>query len=225
MQTVAETRRGRLEELIRRHGSIALLNEALHWPRTDPKITQIRNANLRSGRNKPYQMGDAMARQIEQALGLSRGWMDTAIEAAGDELPAPTIEHIGKKLEQQAKRLDLTPSQVADVFGVKPPSVYDWYKHGRIHKSHYPLLVAKFGQPIEWWLDLQPASEPETAQPTHGLSADALQIAKLFDLIPRKDLIKRAQAQMACAQTIINLLQPMPPEPAHTAQGNKTQSS
>jgi len=32
---------------------------------------------MRSGRVKPYQMGDAMAREIEQKLSLDVGWMDT----------------------------------------------------------------------------------------------------------------------------------------------------
>lgn len=77
MYTAAETRRARLEILIAQHGGIAELNEKLTWSRTDPKLSQIRNANTRPGRDKPYQMGDAMAREIEEKLKLERGWMDT----------------------------------------------------------------------------------------------------------------------------------------------------
>lgn len=77
MKTVSETRRDRLEMLIKQHGSLAELNEKLGWARTDPKLTQIRNANARAGREKPYQMGDAMAREIEDKLEIERGWMDT----------------------------------------------------------------------------------------------------------------------------------------------------
>ena len=36
--------------------------------------------------------------------------------------------HMGEKLKQEAERLRLKPAQVAAVFGVKPPSVYDWYE-------------------------------------------------------------------------------------------------
>lgn len=153
MKTVAETRRERLEELIRRHGSIAVLNEALQWPRTDPKLTQIRNANARTGRATGYQMGDAMARQIELTLGLSRGWMDNPAEAVGDK---------------QA-----------------------------------PL--------------------PSTGQAP--LSNSALELARLFDLIPQHDLIKRAQAQAAAGQVIIDFLQAAPAAPAHKDQGTKTHKS
>ncbi len=77
MHTSAETRRLRLEMLVKAHGSTAALNTALGWTRTDPKLAQIRNANIRPGRDKPYQMGDAMAREIETKLKLEHGWMDT----------------------------------------------------------------------------------------------------------------------------------------------------
>ena len=81
MQTVSETRRNRLEALITKHGSVAELNTALGWSRTDPKLAQIRNANIRKGRAKPHQMGDAMAREIEEKLALQLGWMDTPPES------------------------------------------------------------------------------------------------------------------------------------------------
>lgn len=75
--TVSETRRARLEMLIEKHGSVANVNTLLGWSRTDPKLTQIRNANARKERAKPYQMGDNMSREIEYKLGLAHGWMDT----------------------------------------------------------------------------------------------------------------------------------------------------
>lgn len=63
--------------LIKKHGSIAELNTVLLLARTDPKLSLIRNANKRGTRSKPHQMGDAMAREIEERLCLDRGWMDT----------------------------------------------------------------------------------------------------------------------------------------------------
>jgi len=77
MQTASETRRVRLEMLIKKHGSIATLNTDLGWTRTDPKLALVRNANKRQDRAKPHQMGDAMAREIEKKLSLDHGWMDT----------------------------------------------------------------------------------------------------------------------------------------------------
>ncbi|MFZ2309619.1 MAG: hypothetical protein WAW73_09390 [Rhodoferax sp.] len=94
MQPVSETRKVRLEMLIKSHGSIAALNEAIGWVRTDPKLAQIRNGNVRSGRSKPHQMGDAMAREIETTLSLGLGWMDTPpsyAELHGEEDPRTKV--------------------------------------------------------------------------------------------------------------------------------------
>lgn len=94
MQIVSETRRVRLEMLIKKHSSVAELNTALGWVRTDPKIAQIRNANVRKGRAKPHQMGDAMAREIEEKLSLGLGWMDTPptyVELHGEQDPRTKV--------------------------------------------------------------------------------------------------------------------------------------
>jgi hypothetical protein len=94
MQPVSETRKIRLEMLIKKHSSVAALNELLGWSRTDPKLAQIRNGNMRSGREKPYQMGDAMAREIEEKLSLDLGWMDTPpsyAELHGEEDPRTKV--------------------------------------------------------------------------------------------------------------------------------------
>jgi hypothetical protein len=76
MQTIAEIRRANLEILIEEKGSIAELNEAMGWPRPDPRLTRIRNANTRTDRGTTFQMGDAIARALEAATGREVGWMD-----------------------------------------------------------------------------------------------------------------------------------------------------
>lgn len=101
MQTASETRRARLEMLVKRFQTAAALNTALGWTRTDPKLAQIRNANPRPGRDKPYQMGDAMAREIEEKLDLPRGWMDTPptyAELSGENDPRAMIEHMVQEM-------------------------------------------------------------------------------------------------------------------------------
>lgn len=108
MHTSAETRRIRLEMLIKRHGSVAALNTALAWARTDPKLAQIRNANTRPGRDKPYQMGDAMARELEKILHLEHGWMDTP----------PTHAELHGENDPRAKALAIIENLPADQWGV-----------------------------------------------------------------------------------------------------------
>lgn len=100
-----------------------------------------------------------------------------------------TVTHMGEKLEQEAKRLGLKPAQVAAVFGVKPPSVYDWYAHGRIHKKHYPTLVEWSGKPIEWWLDF-PQEEKLVAQERADYAGEDHRhrvLLELFDGLPSKE--------------------------------------
>lgn len=79
VKTIDETRRARLEMLIKNHGGkLANLNEALGFERTHSQLARIRNRNARTDRpGKFYAMGDEQAREIEQKLGLETGWMDT----------------------------------------------------------------------------------------------------------------------------------------------------
>lgn len=78
MRTVHETRREHLEELIAKYGKLADFNEAMGYPRPSSKFSRLRNANVRHDRpGKTYTMGDAVAREIEDTLGLPRGYMDT----------------------------------------------------------------------------------------------------------------------------------------------------
>lgn len=80
VNTIDETRRVRLEMLIKQYGGkLANLNEALGYERTHSQLARIRNKNARTDRpGKFYAMGDEQAREIEEKLALQNGWMDTA---------------------------------------------------------------------------------------------------------------------------------------------------
>ena len=103
--------------------------------------------------------------------------------------PMTADRHMGSKLQYEAHRRGLKPAQVAAIFDVKPPSVYDWYQNGRIHQRHYAKLVEWSGKPITWWLDLPEAenkvSEPEavyTVRPNRHK-----ELIELFDGLPRQE--------------------------------------
>jgi len=101
MQTVFETRRQRLRLLIEKHGTIAALNTAIGWEPTNARLSQIQNRSIRSDRGTPYEMGDATAREIEKALKLDTGWMDTPPSYA--ELhPDDRITHVMKVMESMS---------------------------------------------------------------------------------------------------------------------------
>lgn len=97
MQTVFETRRARLKDLIAKYGTIAALNAALGWEATNPRLSQIQNRSIRSDRGTAYEMGDATARDIETKLGLETGWMDTPPGLV--DLSDPTIRQALQILE------------------------------------------------------------------------------------------------------------------------------
>jgi len=112
MKTVFETRKQRLINLKTKHGSWAALNRKIGWEDTNPRLSQIASGSIRSTRDKPYVMGDSTARQIEKALGLVEGWMDTPLtylEMTGKEDPRQEVLKIMERVPEDqwdtAKRL------------------------------------------------------------------------------------------------------------------------
>ena len=91
VKTIDETRREKLELLLKKYGSFAELNEAIGYPRTDSRLSRIKNQNARTDREgKTFLMGSPMAREIEHALDLPNGWMDTPLtysELHGEDDP------------------------------------------------------------------------------------------------------------------------------------------
>lgn len=100
MQTVFETRRERLKQLITRFGTIAALNVALGYDATNPRLSQIQNRSIRSDRGTPYEMGDTTAREIEAKLELETGWMDTP--AGVEKYAKLEVERLHQVAEQLA---------------------------------------------------------------------------------------------------------------------------
>lgn len=102
MNTIAETRRIRLDMLVKRHDdSLAKLNEALGLDRTDSTLSQIRTQAKHSKTGKPRSMGDDLARRIEDTLLLERGWMDTPptlSEQYGHDDSRVMIEHMVQQM-------------------------------------------------------------------------------------------------------------------------------
>ena len=67
-----------------------------------------------------------------------------------------TGEDLGKALGDAIEKKKVTKKAVAEHFGVKPPSVQDWVKFGRIGKQHLNELVRYFSDvvpPSHWGMD------------------------------------------------------------------------
>ncbi|GAA4400456.1 S24 family peptidase [Quisquiliibacterium transsilvanicum] len=81
MKTVGEVRRENLGLLRDRYGTWPALNIALGRSARDATLGQIWNRNPDSKTGRPRQMGDRLARAIEQCLELPEGWLDVPHEA------------------------------------------------------------------------------------------------------------------------------------------------
>jgi SOS-response transcriptional repressor LexA len=86
-----------------------------------------------------------------------------------------TGKELGIALETAIKLKNVTKKAVADEFGVKPPSVQDWIKYGRIDKKHLNHLVAYFSDVVEpahwgienaWQFDSRPSPEHRAQEPS-----------------------------------------------------------
>ena len=105
MQTVSETRLIRLKMLIKRYNDkLADLNEAIGLVRTDSTLSQIHNQSVHSTTGTPRAMGDVLARRIEKALNLERGWMDTP----------PSYEELSGANDMRAKALAVMEAMPED---------------------------------------------------------------------------------------------------------------
>lgn len=119
-----------------------------------------------------------------------------------------TETHLGIKLKAEAERLKLKPAQVAELFKIKPPSVYDWYTTGRIHQRHYLKMVEWSGKPLEWWFDFPESASSARLSKNSGF---AQSLADLFDSLPDDQKI-RVDAMMECT-AVIKKFSEQPPDP------------
>lgn len=72
-----EIRRLRLLELLKSHGTLAAIGEKTETP-----------ANyLSTVKNREREMGDKVARRIEEKLGLPKGWMDRMDDQEAEQVP------------------------------------------------------------------------------------------------------------------------------------------
>ncbi|MBF6987223.1 S24 family peptidase [Cupriavidus sp. IK-TO18] len=72
-----------------------------------------------------------------------------------------TGEKLGAAIEQARQRKGVSKKALADAMGVKPASVQDWVKYGRIAKERINDLVAYFSDvvgPDHWGLDFAPVN-------------------------------------------------------------------
>ena len=80
-------------------------------------------------------------------------------------------EQLGAALTQAMELKNVGPTEVANHFGIKPPSVKDWQRKGCIHKKHLGRLVAYFSDvvsPAHWGVQQLEAQALASAWSTHS---------------------------------------------------------
>ena len=86
-----------------------------------------------------------------------------------------TGKELGAAIEQARERKGASKKALADAMGVKPASVQDWVKYGRIAKERINDLVAYFSDvvgPEHWGLEFpSPVKGTPTGSPAHQASA------------------------------------------------------
>lgn len=81
-----------------------------------------------------------------------------------------TGRELGAAIRDAIEKKGVTQRQVAEVFGIKPPSIQDWIKKGTVSKDKLPALWHYFEDvagPEHWGLDTFPKwpSRPRTSSP------------------------------------------------------------
>ena len=127
-------------------------------------------------------------------------------------LPAMRSE-FGQRLFDARKHANLTQMELAKAVGTSQPNLAELERKGA-GSALTPAFATRCGVAIEWLAYGQGdmlARETERSGGGGGhstLSEAALSIAALFDLIPVRDKIRRAQAQADATNAILAVLQP-----------------
>lgn len=124
---------------------------------------------------------------------------------------------LGHALREAMTRKRVTQQQVADVFGVKQPSVADWLKHGRVAKRHINRMLEFFSDvvgPEHWGLPTGEASHIQPAvvseQPAnYGPELTPLEHELLAALrqLPESEQREAANRVMARAEELNRLVE------------------
>lgn len=115
---------------------MADLNEAIKWPRNDARLNRIKGRVKRGDREgKFFEMGDNIAREIERALNLPEGWMDTPptyAELLGQEDPQAKIMMLMEQMSPEMQRLfaQLGDTMVKQPIFSPPPQLTNSRKNG-----------------------------------------------------------------------------------------------
>lgn len=117
---------------------------------------------------------------IRYSLHISQGIAEICSALPNGDMTTPTHteRHIGDRLRDEMQARGMSVSEVATLFGVKAPSVYDWLNFGRIAKKHIPQLVEVFGHTADWWIT---GEESAKGNASPGFPPRLIRLAKVLE--------------------------------------------
>jgi phage repressor protein C with HTH and peptisase S24 domain/plasmid maintenance system antidote protein VapI len=141
-----------LDALVRRNGPLAC-TPLLNSGRLNADRTSERRLAPDDGASETDGVFDGFIHNGHSRQSLNGGQGIAENNSTGYTQAMPKQpKHIGDRLRDEMSRRNLSHAQVADLFGVKAPSVYDWVNFGRIAKKHIPKLIEEFGHTADWWI-------------------------------------------------------------------------
>jgi hypothetical protein len=120
-------------------------------------------------------------------------------------------KYLGDAIESARIRKGVTKKAMADFFEIKPPSIQDWVKHGRIKKDKLLELFRYFSDvagPEHWGLT------PLDSDLGYLFYRDTLAKLSPEILEALRDLSSQSvETQKAAAEEILNVLERQPQQP------------
>lgn len=159
-------------------------------------------------------MGSKHLLHYASAYGVDPRWLATgegsmvssATSGSEPSLLAPTIGNsFGSRLKQARKFAGLSQTQLAKATGIPQSTI----STAEIHASGSSdtATYAKVCGVSANWLATGEGEMLPNAEKSHAVSAIALEIARLFDMIPEADRIRRTKAYNAATAAILEVIQ------------------
>lgn len=137
----------------------------------------------------------------------------------------------GNNIRIYRKQLGMTLAELSDASGVDLATISALEQRDSRSSRHFGPIARAFGLSLEQLsaesgsVPTKPTKANQTTDLPHGLSREALALAKLFDKLGRNDVVLWARVYQQLTQTIQDALTPIPSTPLHHSDIQSTPES
>lgn len=131
----------------------------------------------------------------------------------------------GNRLNQALAHAKKTRGQLAEAIGLSVQSVGQVIKGDtRAFTAENNAYTAKFLRVSSYWLATGKGDMTAKDDSSDYFTANARELATVFDMIPESDTLRRAKAYTLAMQALVDAVQP-PPSNVQLLQDQRTQSA